>query len=252
MKTILMTGLTGTLAPKVAKQFSQRGWHVVEWNHHQVAPDSEQDSNTFWQSQTIDAVCHMAMGSEEWAAWLAKRCAQQKIPYLFVSTAMVFDAEVDGPYGIFNERNTKDDYGLYKVRCEDAIWRMNPDAMIARIGWQIHDEAVGNNMLTHLERQHREDGLISASQSWYPATSHMGDTAMGFLQLIERNEPGLYHLDSNASERLSFFALVCLLKEHYNTDWNVMANDDYQHDQRLQDERIALPPLSARFGQPNS
>lgn len=116
---------------------------------------------------------------------------------------MVFDAEVDGPYGIFNERNTKDDYGLYKVRCEDAIWQVNPDAMIARIGWQIHDEAVGNNMLTHLERQHHEEGVISASQSWYPATSHMDDTAIGFLQLIERNEPGLYHLDSNASERLS-------------------------------------------------
>lgn len=247
MKTILMTGLTGTLAPKVAKQFSQRGWNVMEWNHHDVAPDNEQASETFWASQPIDAVCHMAMGSEEWAAWLAKRCAQQKIPYLFVSTAMVFDAEVDGPYGIFNERNTKDDYGLYKVRCEDAIWRMNPDAMIARIGWQIHDEAVGNNMLTHLERQQREDGLISASQSWYPATSHMDDTAMGFLQLIERNEPGLYHLDSNANDRLSFYQLVCLLKEHYKTEWKVVANDAYHHDQRLRDECIALPPLSARF-----
>jgi dTDP-4-dehydrorhamnose reductase len=80
----------------------------------------------------------------------------------------------------------------------------------------------------------------------------MVDNAIGFLQLIERSEPGHYHRDSNVNDRLSFYDLVCLLKSHYKTEWKVGVNGDYRHDQRLQDERIALPPLSARFGEPKS
>lgn len=251
MKTVLMTGLTGSLGPKVAQQFERRGWNILEWNHHQISPDDNAKSEAFWSSHSIDAVCHMAMGSEEWARWLAERCAQKRIPYLFVSTAMVFDSEIDGPYQISNVRNAKEDYGQYKIRSEDAIWRVNPDAMIARIGWQIHDDSSGNNMLAHLEKQHQEQGIISASAHWYPATSHMDDTGVGFLQLIECNEPGLYHLDSNADERWSFYELACALKQYYNKPWQIIPNNDYQHDQRLQDDRIALPPLSTRFAKPN-
>ncbi|NMV12549.1 dTDP-4-dehydrorhamnose reductase, partial [Vibrio parahaemolyticus] len=97
MKTVLMTGLTGTLAPKVAHQFHLRGWNVLEWNHHQIPPADPQQSEQFWQQHHIDAVCHMAMGSEAWAAWLGEHCKQRNIPYLFVSTAMVFDATKNGP-----------------------------------------------------------------------------------------------------------------------------------------------------------
>lgn len=250
MKTVLMTGLTGTLAPKVAHQFQLRGWNVLEWNHHQIPPDDLQQSEQFWQQHHIDAVCHMAMGSETWAAWLGENSKQRNIPYLFVSTAMVFDATKNGPYGIFEERNTQDDYGKYKVRCEDAIWHANPDAMIARIGWQLHHQAEGNNMLAHLDRQHEENGVITASTAWYPATSHMDDTALAFLQLIERNEAGLYHLDSNLKDKWNFYELVCALKQHYNKPWQVLPSSDYHHDQRLTDERIALPPLSERFNKP--
>ncbi|KXZ34909.1 sugar nucleotide-binding protein [Vibrio alginolyticus] len=247
MKTVLMTGLTGTLAPKVAHQFHLRGWNILEWNHHQISPDDPEQSEQFWQQHHINAVCHMAMGSEEWAAWLGEQCKRHNIPYLFVSTAMVFDATKNGPYGIFEERNTQDDYGKYKVRCEDAIWQANPDAMVARIGWQLHHQAEGNNMLAHLNRQHEEYGVITASTAWYPATSHMDDTALAFLQLIERNEAGLYHLDSNLKDKWNFYELVCALKQHYNKPWQVLPSNDYHHDQRLTDERIALPPLSERF-----
>lgn len=245
-----MTGLTGSLAPKVAQQFKHHGWNVIEWNHHHIPPNNSEQSEQFWQQLDIDAVCHMAMGSEEWAAWLAQRCAWKNIPYLFVSTAMVFDSEMDGPYGIFETRNAKDGYGQSKICSEDAIWNANPNAIIARIGWQIHDEVTGNNMLANLEQQHREHGTISASVNWYPATSHMDDTAVGFLQLIERNEAGLYHLDSNINEGWNFYELVCALKQHYNKNWQIIPNNSYQHDQRLKDERIALPPLSVRFNRP--
>lgn len=247
MKTVLMTGLTGTLGPKVARQFNHRGWNVVEWDHHQIAPDNKEQSESFLNKHSFDAVCHMAMGSEEWTARLAEYCAQKNIAYLFTSTAMVFDSSVDGPYSIFSERNAQEAYGQYKARCEDRIWEVNPNAMVARLGWQIHDEAVGNNMLAHLDNQAKEQGVINASTQWYPATSHMDDTSLACLQLIERNEPGLYHLDSNAQERWSFYNIACALRQHYKRSWSVVPSTDYKHDQRLHDERIALPPLSSRY-----
>ncbi|WP_428771973.1 sugar nucleotide-binding protein [Vibrio sp.] len=245
MKSVLLTGLTGTLAPVVAHQFSQRGWQIIDWNHHSIDPNQAGQCQQFWQQHQPDAVCHLAMGSEQWAAWLATKCREANIPFLFVSSAMVFDGTDNGPYDIWRTRNARDDYGQYKIRCEDAIWRANPDAMVARIGWQIDPQAEGNNMLCQLDQQFQQQGEIVASREWIPATSRMQDTAIAFLQLIERNEAGLYHLDSNARTQWSFYQLVLKLKRHFGRQWRVTASDDYPHDQRLLDERIALPDLTS-------
>ncbi|MDV6253500.1 sugar nucleotide-binding protein [Vibrio sp. EA2] len=247
MKRILMTGLTGSLGPIVARQFTARGWEVIEWNHYDNPPNNKELCEQFLNPLEVDAICHMALGREEWAAWLADKCAKRNIPYLFTSTAMVFDSSNNGPYKITNERDTKDQYGLYKVRCEDAIWDKNPDAMIARLGWQFHDDKANNNMLSHLDRLFASEGKIQASTHWLPATSHMEDTAIACLQLIERNIPGLYHLDSNVHDQWSFYQLVCTMKKYYNRPWIIERTSDYKHDQRLIDERIAVPNLSYRF-----
>ncbi|USD65347.1 sugar nucleotide-binding protein [Vibrio sp. SCSIO 43136] len=249
MKQLLLTGLSGTLGPKVAEQFKSRGWEVIAWDHHQHNPDDEQAREAFWQQHQIDAVCHLAMGSEAWAGWLAKKAKQQQIPYLYSSTAMVFSHKNDGPYDITHPRDGEDEYALYKIGCEDTIWRNNPNAMIARIGWQFHPNAKGNNMIDQLDAQHRENGVIEASTLWYPATSHMSDTSIAFLQLIERNEPGLYHLDSNLNSKLSFFELVTLINKRYDKEWQIKVCTKHQHDQRLSDQRIALPSLTIQLGE---
>lgn len=100
MKRLLITGLTGTLAPVVADYFESHGWKVIGWDHHSISPDDESASRTFISEANPAAVCHLAMGSEEWAAWLASWAKENQIPYLFTSTAMVFDAEHNGPYQI--------------------------------------------------------------------------------------------------------------------------------------------------------
>ncbi|WP_035479193.1 sugar nucleotide-binding protein [Aliagarivorans marinus] len=248
MQRVLITGLSGTLGPVVAEYFRQQGLELVVWNHHQVSPQDAAASEQFWQANPVDAICHLAMGSEDWAAWLAAKAAQANIPYVFTSTAMVFDAAQPGPYSIFAERNAVDEYGKYKIRCEDAIWQANPDAMIARLGWQINDQRGGNNMFDQLCQQFEQNGVIEASSEWFPATSHMRDTAAGLYQLLSNPQPGLFHFDSNAEQRLSFYQLVCSLKAHFDTDWVIKANQDYVHDQRLLEERVAIAPLSAWLG----
>ncbi|GAM62488.1 dTDP-4-dehydrorhamnose reductase [Vibrio ishigakensis] len=244
MKRLLITGLTGTLAPIVADYFESQGWEVIGWDHHSISPDDESASRTFISEANPDAVCHLAMGSEEWAGWLANWAKENQRPYLFTSTAMVFDAEHNGPYQIKSRREGNDPYGQYKIRCEDAIWQANPDAMIARLGWQIGDKRGGNNMLEFLHAMMDEHGKIDASSAWLPATSHMKHTAEVLFQLIEKNEAGLYHVDSNAQTGWNFAQLVKALAKYHNQPWVVSENQDYKHDQRLLDKRIQTRPLT--------
>ena len=215
MKRLLITGLSGTLAPVVAEYFKTQSWQVVVWDHHSISPEDENASTKFIEEVKPDAICHLAMGSEEWAAWLANWAKVNNRPYLFTSTAMVFDAAHDGPYQIESVREGRDPYGQYKIRCEDAIWNANPDAMIARLGWQISSERGGNNMLEFLHTMMEEKGKIEASSAWIPATSHMQHTAEVLFQLIEGKEPGLYHVDSNADTGWNFVQLVRALAKHH-------------------------------------
>lgn len=173
----LLTGVRGTVAPWVAKEAEMRGWDVVAWNRDAVDPDEEPSSSAFLRAEAPDAIAHLAMGSEQWAGDLAAFCSLRGVAMLFVSTAMVFDASQGGPHPPADIRGARDDYGQYKIRCEDAVMAANPLATIARIGWQISPEPVGNNMLRQLDEQQARDGHITASSAWRPACSFMTDTA---------------------------------------------------------------------------
>ena len=78
--------------------------------------------------------------------------------------------------------------------------------MRPRIGWQIdagvNGQALGNNMLAHLDDWQRREGRIAASTLWRPACSFMADTAEVLLGFVERQVPGVVHVDSNAHEAL--------------------------------------------------
>ncbi|MBM7037335.1 sugar nucleotide-binding protein [Vibrio ulleungensis] len=248
MKKLLMTGMSGTLAPIVVKYFAEQQWQVVEWDHHTIDPQDAQKSQAFVDTLNIDAICHLAMGSPNWAGFLAQTAKSRDIPFVFTSTVMVFNSNRNGPYSIFDERSSRDDYGQYKMSCEDEIWAANPEAMIARIGWQIGSPTQGgNNMLEILNKQADETGKVQASTLWYPATSLMTDTAKALFQLIETPQQGLHHFDSNFDNKWSFFDLVNALNEHYQLGWTIEATQDYSHDQRLAPLHFNVPSLDTHF-----
>jgi dTDP-4-dehydrorhamnose reductase len=160
---------------------------------------------------------------------------------------MVFDHEPDGPHHVGDARSARDDYGRYKIACEDAIRAASGRAAIARIGWQIDPSQPGNNMLMALDEWQRRDGRVAASRLWTPACSFMADTAAALLALVDRPQPGLHHLDSNAQDAWRFDELAHALARAHGRDWRVETTEDYQHDQRLVGGPSRLPPLSARL-----
>ncbi|GAA4494173.1 sugar nucleotide-binding protein [Pseudaeromonas paramecii] len=244
---VLISGLNGTLAPHLARRVVAEGGQVLPWRRELVDPTDETAGRQMLDRLRPDAIAHLAMGSEAWAAFLAREARVRQIPLLFTSTAMVFDAVPDGPHQRQDTPNAQDDYGRYKIRCEQGIQATNPAACIARIGWQIDAEARGNNMLAALDEWQASRGEVAASRLWIPACSFMADTAAGLWQLLQARAQGIHHLDSNAVCAWGFDTLVQALAQHFARSWQIRVTDEYRHDQRLLGSEAWLPPLSARL-----
>jgi dTDP-4-dehydrorhamnose reductase len=247
---MLITGLSGTLAPRLAQRAEAAGWQVVGWDRRAVPADDGPAARAWLAQARADAIAHLAIGGAPWAGLLAGHAHAHAIPLLFTSTAMVFDHVPDGPHGVGDERTARDDYGRGKIACEDAIRAACPGAAIARLGWQIDERASGNNMLAELDRWQARDGRVVASARWTPACSFMADTCEALLSLVATRHAGTVHLDSNAADAWRFDRLVRALKTRFARDWIVEADDSdgaYAHDQRLVGGAITLPPLSRRL-----
>ena len=76
---LLITGLNGTLAPKVATAAAHRGWQVSGWDRHRFPPDNISACHTFLAETKPDAIMHLAMGSEIWAELLAAYAAAHRL-----------------------------------------------------------------------------------------------------------------------------------------------------------------------------
>jgi dTDP-4-dehydrorhamnose reductase len=247
---VLVTGLNGTLAPRLAEWLMAQGHEVLAWNRHAHQPADEAAGRTWLDTQDIGAVAHLAMGDAHWAGWLAWWAAQRGLPYVFTSTAMVFHHLPDGPHLPDDERTAQDDYGRSKIDCEDAILRAYPQASVARIGWQIDLHANGpksNTMLRTLDDWQAKEGRVAASCRWRPACSFMDDTVAALAQLLLQPRAGVLHLDSNAQEAWRFDQIAAALAQAAQRNWRVEPVEGYAHDQRLQGTAMNFPNLSARL-----
>ncbi len=248
---LLITGMGGTLAPKLAAAARLAGHEIIAWDRSRADPSNQGACQTLLSEIGPDAIAHLAFGPESWAALLAGWAGEASIPFIFSSSVMVFGDKPNGPHHPQDKPTSQEDYGLYKARCEDAVMGANSQAMIVRLGWQIHPDAVGNNMLGQLDSWQTDKGRVDASRLWIPACSFMEDTADGLLSLLGAPRPGIHHLDGNAQDAWSFDRIVSALKSKFARHaWNIVVNEDYSHDQRLLGSPGLCRPLSQRLTAP--
>jgi dTDP-4-dehydrorhamnose reductase len=153
---------------------------------------------------------------------------------------MVFSDSAIGPFTPDSAPDAAEGYGYEKRRAEERVFCQNPKAIVARLGWQIGEEAGSNNMIDFLEKQFTSNGYIKASRKWYPACSFVRDTASALVGLVSAT-PGLYLIDSNT--RWNFYEIVSALNERHGRRWKIVANDDFVFDQRMVDPRVPIPAL---------
>lgn len=90
------------------------------------------------------------------------------------------------------------------------------------------------------------DGRIEASRRWVPSCAFLGDSASAMADLLDRAQPGVYHLEGN-SEGLSHFDIATRLNQRLARGWTVVAADSPVRDNRMNDPRIAVGQVSARL-----
>lgn len=249
MKTII-TGMNGTVAPFVADAMRRLGFVVTAWDRSSVPTDDETAIRAFIAAEKPTHFFHIATGSPDWAAMAARACTDFGSKFLFTSSVSVYSWQQKGPFAVTDVPQPDDDYGRYKLECEEKVRAANPDALIVRLGWQIGRTHTKNHMLAHLHNQFETNGVIKASTNWYPACSFLWDSADALAHLIQHHPAGLYHLDSN--DGLTFYEIVQSLNQLFDQSWRVVANAEHVQNNRMLDGRFPLKTLSDAFGSRHS
>lgn len=237
--------MNGTVAPAVARRLQADNHVVNAWDRTAVPVDALAQHEAFIDGVKPDWVFHMAMGSPDWAANMAAICHKRGIRFLFTGSVSVFDGQKSGPFARSHVPDATDDYGRYKAECERKVRDANPDAIIARLGWQIGDAAGSNNMIDFLTKQQKEKGHVEAGNGWIPSCAFLTDTADAIYTLIQKFPGGLYQLEGNPGWH--FYKIVsCLNKLHGNL-WRVVEKDEPHRDNRMLEDRIIMGTLDKHF-----
>ncbi len=246
-RRLLVTGLHGTVGPRVADLARSQGYDIIPWPRKVVDPEDLYESNMFLSRMDLCGIVHLAYGSERWAGLLSHFAGINSIPMVFTSTAMVYSNRRNGPYVISDVTDSNESYGQYKIRCEQAVRNASMKSCVLRLGWQIGEDGQGNNMVHHLDQEQEKNGRVTCSELWIPACAYLEDTAGVIMRCINERWYGLFHVDSNAEDAYSYARIVALLKEKLGRNWRIHIDNTYIHDQRLKDSYLPVPRLSARL-----
>jgi dTDP-4-dehydrorhamnose reductase len=256
MKAII-TGASGTVGSRLSEYLKQQGFEVIPWDRQQVPVDDYWAMERFVRETSPDVLFHLATASQptgrpgeswlinyEWTSELAWITRTLGVRYVFTSSTLVFTNDAKGPFTVDSKPDATEGYGYEKRRAEERVFAQNPEARVARLGWQIGGQPSGNNMVAFLEDKMRQEGRVEASTRWYPACSMLGDTVRELLRLAWA-EPGLYMLDAN--ERWTFYEIACALNALHGNRWRVEPSESFVFDQRMRDPRVKLPSLKERL-----
>ena len=255
MKRALITGANGTVGTALKAHLKAQNIEVITWDRKQTPIDIYSAMEHFVRETNPDVLFHLATASNPtgmeneswqvnyvWTSELAWITRQLGIKFVFTSSVMVFTDDAIGPFRIDSEPDASAGYGYEKLMAEKRVFHQNPNAIVARLGWQIGNSAGSNNMIDFFAKQMAENNHISASTKWYPACSFLDDTAQALHQLTQQ-DGGLYQVNSNT--KWTFYEIASALNTKHGSKWIIQANEDFIYDQRMVDDRVAIKPLNA-------
>lgn len=250
----IVTGARGTVGRVLFERLHAAGHWVIGWDRDAISPADPDQVRDFVRDVQPQVIFHLAIASqpsgmenegqvinELWPRLLAELAADDGFRIIVTSTAMVFTNDAKGPFTLASEPDANEGYGLAKLNTERIVRAANPDAVIARLGWQIGAEPGGNNMLSAFEEQQQQNGFVAASTRWLPACSFITATCDALLRLVDA-KPDLYMIDSN--EKWNYFEIANALSRLHGNRWKIEPNEDFVYDQRMMDQRADMPSLS--------
>ena len=118
---------------------------------------------------------------------------KKQIPFVFASSDLVFSGN-EPPYTEDSEPNPINQYGWQKMQAEQVLQEVNPGAIIARLPLMYGIPGQGSNFLANWLESWRNGKTIPAFKDEFRTGASGYDVAKGIFLLLEKGQPGIYHL----------------------------------------------------------
>jgi dTDP-4-dehydrorhamnose reductase len=206
-------GLIGQYLVKTAPRWASH-WDVQGLTRADLELTDRANIERTWQSIKPTAVIHCAALSRtkdceqhpeqarrinvEVTAHLAQ--LSRDIPFIFLSSGELFDGKT-GWYGETDEPNPINVYGQTKLEAEQAVLQ-NPEHTVVRIVLTAGTSETGDrSFVEEMCRTAKAGKDVTLYADEFRCPLPAGVIARAVWELVDRKQPGLYHL--GGSERLS-------------------------------------------------
>ena len=158
------------------------------------------------EPQLADTVNHLA--SEE----IAQYCRLHGAKLIAISTDYVFDGQSATPLREEAPTAPINQYGISKLRGEQAIQKWAPDSIIIRTAWLY--SSFGNNFVKTMQRLMQERDSLNIVDDQIGSPTHARDLAKAIRKIIQSGiwQAGIYHYSNEG--QTSWYGFAQAIRQH--------------------------------------
>lgn len=211
MKKVLLTGADGMLGQDLSAVLEDEGFEVFETNRETLDVTDFSQAEKVLNKYKPDFVIHCAaytnvdgaekdletaskvniVGTEN----IARICAENDIPIVYVSTDYVFDGEKKEPYTTVDKPSPLNNYGQTKYGGEKAVQKYCKKYYIVRVCW-LYGHNGKNFVETMISLADKPELKVVDDQIGCPTWTV--EFSNGIVKLLEEMpEFGIYHICGN-------------------------------------------------------
>jgi len=127
------------------------------------------------------------------AGFMALACKENNAKFIHFSTDFIFDGTNSVPYTEENYPKPLSAYGLTKLKGEEMVLELNPEAIIIRTSWVY--SSFGNNFVKTILKLCKERESLNVIYDQTGTPTYARDLAAAVLKIVQSNEwkPGIYN-----------------------------------------------------------
>lgn len=218
---VLVTGAKGQLGQDVLKKLQDSGHEVIEASRENLdlsilesVADRIAEYNADWvvncaaytqvdkAEEDVESAFRINRGA---AKEIARGVEHTQGKLLHISTDYVFDGKKSSPYKEDDNTNPLSIYGRSKLEGEHEIKKILPNAIILRTAWIFGEH--GNNFVKTILRLASEKRELHVVNDQIGSPTWTVDIAKAIVELIDKNEQGVYHFSSEGE--VSWYDVAC-------------------------------------------
>lgn len=241
MKKVLVTGAKGMLGKDLCPILEDSGYEVVETDIDTMDITDIFSVNSSIEKHKPDVVIHCAAytnvdgaeadkdtaekinsaGTEN----IAKICAKNDAELVYISTDYVFDGKKSEAYLPYDEPNPLNEYGLTKLKGEQAVQKYCEKYYIVRTSWLygIHGKNFVETMIS-LAQTKKELNVVD-DQIGCPTWTV--ELANAILKILDAGEYGIYHACGSGSTSWCGFAKKIFELENIDVNIQPCATEEF-------------------------